>query len=74
MIFKIQQPISSNMPTNELEALIYNRDRSIEFAVPMAGMKQFWIDAGDRARVYVEAELDEDEGFCIEAFVEDQPW
>lgn len=74
MIFKIQRPLSPEMPAKDYDALVYNKDRSIEFGIPMRTMVQFWVGAGYPEKVYVEAELDADEGFVIEAFVEEQSW
>lgn len=74
MIFKIQRPLDLKASTKDYEALIYNEDRSIEFMVPMDAMGQIWNDAKNPHKIYVEAELDEDEGFVIDAIVEEQPW
>lgn len=74
MIFKIQRPLDLKASTDDYKALIYNEDRSIEFMVPMGSMEQFWSDAKNPHKIYVEAELDEDEGFVIDAIVEEQTW
>lgn len=74
MIFKIQRPISAEVSGSDDEVLIYNEDRSIEFMIPMSLMERFWLDVGAYLKVYVEAEIDEDEGFVIDSIVEEQPW
>jgi hypothetical protein len=75
MIFKIQRPITDTAPDEDPFALIYNQSREIEFTIPMAAMDRFWKDVGGGlAKVYVEASLNEDEGFVIEDLLEDQSW
>lgn len=77
-ILKVQRPLASNAEAPF--CLVYNRTRSITYHVPFdATLIKIFSDAGNPAKLYMEARLLKDEQaksykFQISKIVEAQPW
>ncbi len=79
MIFKVQKPIEALSSPDAVEALVYNRSRSIEFMIPLKKVEHLFPENNKITsyKVYVEASaVMTKEGYrlSIQGNVAEQDW
>ena len=77
MIFKVQRELTNRVVSGDarpLQALVYNKDRSIQFDRPLTNYSKWFEAAGNPMKIYVSGVYLADGKFIITRRVAEQSW